>query len=86
MTNDHAVAGLRAEFARQFLAWMDAVFADVDFEAPPERVVEALTLAWSRLAHHMEEVEQASITPDRVGRATQPPLDRNQGEEQPLVD
>jgi hypothetical protein len=59
MSNDHAVAGMRAELARQFLAWMDAVFADVDFDAPPERVVEALTLAWSRLAHHMEEVEQA---------------------------
>ncbi|MNU29759.1 hypothetical protein D3C71_182370 [compost metagenome] len=63
MTNDYAVARLRAEFARQFLARMEAAFADVDFEAPPETVVEALTLAWSRLVHHMEEVEQNACTP-----------------------
>jgi len=28
-----------------------------------ERVVEALTLAWSRLAHHLEEAERAACTP-----------------------
>jgi hypothetical protein len=63
MTDDYAVARLRAEFARQFLARMEAAFAGIDFETPPERVVEALTLAWSRLAHHLEEAERAACTP-----------------------
>lgn len=66
MTDDNAVARLRAELARQILTWMDEAFARIDFDAPPEKVVEGLTLAWSTLLHCVEEMDQSDrpLRPD----------------------
>lgn len=60
MIDDDAAAGrLRADLAREIQAWMSDAFAKVDFEVPPQRVVEELTLAWSDVLHRIEAVEQA---------------------------
>lgn len=60
MTNDAALIRLRADLARQIQTWMDDAFAKVDFNADPDRVIEALTLAWSEVLLRVEAVDQAA--------------------------
>lgn len=60
MTDDAATVSLRADLARQILAWMNDAFAKVDFDAPPDRVIERLTLSWSEVLHRIEALDQAS--------------------------
>lgn len=57
MTDDAAAARLRADLARQILAWMNDAFAQVDFEASSDKVVEKLTLAWSEVVFRIEAVD-----------------------------
>lgn len=60
MTDNMAVVRLRADLARQILAWMNDAFAKVDFDAPSVEVVEKLTLAWSELLFRLEAIDQTS--------------------------
>lgn len=61
MTDDAATVRLRADLARQILAWMNDAFAKVDFDAPPDRVVERLTLSWSEVLHRIETLDQTAV-------------------------
>lgn len=61
MTDNMAVVRLRADLARQILAWMNDAFAKVDFDAPSVEVLEKLTLAWSEVLIRVETVEQAAL-------------------------
>ena len=61
MTDNMAVVRLRADLARQILAWMNDAFAKVEFGAPSVEVVEKLTLAWSEVLIRVEAVEQAAL-------------------------
>ena len=65
MTEDAATLSLRAHLAREILAWMDDAFAGVDFEAPSDKVVEGLTLAWSGVVLRVEAVDHAAATAAR---------------------
>lgn len=58
MIDNAAVVRLRADLARQILAWMNDAFAKVDFDAPSVEVVEKLTLAWSEVLFRIEAVDQ----------------------------
>ena len=60
MTDNMAVVRLRADLARQILAWMNDAFAKVDFDAPSVEVVEKLTLAWSELLFRIEAIDQTA--------------------------
>lgn len=60
MTENMAVVRLRADLARQILAWMNDAFAKVDFDAPSVEVVEKLTLAWSELLFRIEAIDQTA--------------------------
>lgn len=60
MTDEAAVLRLRADLARQIQAWMNDAFAKVDFNAPSDRVIEELTLAWSEVLLRIETVDQAA--------------------------
>lgn len=70
MTDDAAAVRLRAELARQILAWMNDAFAKVDFDAPPDRVVERLTLSWSEVLYRIEALDQANLIAPRHRGAT----------------
>lgn len=74
MTDDAATVRLRVDLARQILAWMNDAFAKVDFDAPPDRVVERLTLSWSEVLHRIETLDQtavvASSSPQSVHKGT----------------
>lgn len=65
MTKDAATLSLRAHLAREILAWMDDAFASVDFEAPSDKVVEGLTLAWSGVVLRVEAIDHAAATTAR---------------------
>jgi hypothetical protein len=62
MTDDAALARLRSDLARQIQAWMNDAFARVDFDAPPDIVIEGLTLAWSEVLLRVEAVDHAAST------------------------
>ncbi|MNE29476.1 hypothetical protein D3C80_1229580 [compost metagenome] len=77
MTDNMAVVRLRADLARQILAWMNDAFAKVDFDAPSVEVVEKLTLAWSDVLIRVEAVEQAALAaPKPQGVRERAPLTR----------
>lgn len=60
MIDNAAAERLRADLARQILAWMNDAFAKVDFDAPSVEVVEKLTLAWSELLFRIEAIDQTA--------------------------
>ena len=65
MTEDAATLSLRAHLAREILVWMNDAFAEVDFEASSDKVVEVLTLAWSGVVLRVEAVDHAAATAAR---------------------
>ncbi|MND96506.1 hypothetical protein D3C81_1750740 [compost metagenome] len=58
MTDDEAAVRLRSDLARQILGWMNDAFAKVDFDVPPDRVVERLTLCWSEVLHRIKALDR----------------------------
>jgi len=65
MIEDAATLSLRAQLAREILAWMNDAFADVDFEAPSDKIIEGLTLAWSGVVLRVEAIDHAAATTAR---------------------
>ena len=65
MIEDAATLNLRAQLAREILAWMNDAFADVDFEAPSDKIIEGLTLAWSGVVLRVEAIDHAAATTAR---------------------
>lgn len=65
MTEDAAPLSLRAHLAREILAWMNDAIASVDFEAPSDKVIEGLTLAWSGVVLRVEAIDHAAATTAR---------------------
>ena len=65
MIEDAATLSLRAHLAREILTWMNDAFADVDFEAPSDKIIEGLTLAWSGVVLRVEAIDHAAATTAR---------------------
>ena len=65
MTEDAATLSLPAHLAREILVWMNDAFAEVDFEASSDKVIEGPTLAWSGVVLRVEAVDHAAATTAR---------------------
>lgn len=63
MIEDAATLSLRAHLAREILAWMNDAFAGVDFEAPSDKIIKGLTLAWSGVVLRVEAIDHAAAPP-----------------------
>lgn len=61
MMEDAATVRLRAHLAREILVWMNDAFTSVDFEAPSDKVIQGLTLAWSGVVLRIEAIDHAAL-------------------------